>query len=213
MDVIPIMKLLAKLHLLAGKIWQRGLMYLYRPLFAAHGRNFRFGPYGTYTFQTIFVGDDVSLNERPILLAAESKIIIGNKVMFGPEVMILAGDHNTSILGSFMYDVTDKRPQDDRDVMIEDDVWIGSRAIVLKGVIIGRGSIVAAGTVVSRNVPPYAIVAGVPARVVKYRWDVDSILRHEEVLYPPQQRLSREALSAHQARPNSALASADRQGV
>jgi len=199
------MKLLANIHLLAGKIWQRGLMYLYRPLFAAHGRNFRFGPYGTYTFHTISVGDHVNLNQRPILLAAESKILIGNKVMFGPEVMILAGDHNTSVLGAFMYDVTEKRPQDDRDVIIEDDVWVGARAIILKGVTIGRGSIVAAGAVVSRNVPPYAIVAGVPARVVKYRWDIDTILRHEEMLYPPQRRLCRESLLASQARQDDRL--------
>lgn len=196
----PAISVLAKTHILALKIWQRGLMYLYRSLFAAHGKDFRFGPYGTYTFDTISVGDHVNLNQKPILLAAESKIIIGNKVMFGPEVMVLAGDHNTSVLGAFMRDVTEKRPQDDRDVIIEDDVWVGARAIILKGVTIGRGSIVAAGAVVPRDVPPYAIVAGVPARVVKYRWDIDTILRHEEMLYPPQRRLSRASLFESQAK-------------
>lgn len=59
-------------------------------------------------------------------------------------------------------------------VMIEDDVWIGTRAIILKGVIIGKGAIVAAGAVVTHDVPPRCIVAGVPAKVIKrnvtWRW-------------------------------------------
>jgi maltose O-acetyltransferase len=140
----------------------------------------------------------VNLGDRPILLASLSKIRIGNKVMFGPEVMILAGDHNTSVVGQFMYDVSWKRPEDDRDVTIDDDVWIGSRAIILRGVVVGRGAIVAAGAVVTKNVPPYSMVGGVPARVLKFRWDVDTILRHEEMLYPPERRYSRETLEKHQ---------------
>ena len=191
---------IAKLHLILCKIWQRGLMHFYRPLFASYGKGFRFDPYGCYTFGTIFVGDSVSLGDRPILLAAESKIYIGNKVMFGSEVMILAGDHNTSVVGEFMCNVKVKRPENNRDVIIEDDVWIGSRAIILKGVVIGRGCIVAAGAIVVESAPPYSIVGGVPARVLKFRWDVDTILQHEEKLYPPEKRLSRQALLAFRER-------------
>lgn len=192
------MALFARLHILVCKVWQRGLMYLYRPLFAAHGKNFRFGPYGVYSFRTIFVGDDVNLGWRPTLMAAKSKIVIGNKVMFGPEVMIVAGDHNTSVIGRFIFDVTEKRPEDDRDVIIEDDVWIGSRAIILKGLTIGRGAIIGAGAVVTKSVPPYAVAAGNPARVLKFRWDTDTILRHEAALYPPEKRLTRDVLKAIQ---------------
>ncbi len=93
----------------------------------------------------------------------------------------------------------EKRPGDDQPVVIEDDVWIGSDAILLKGVHLSRGCIVAAGAVVTKSVPPYAVVAGVPARVIKFRWDVDTILRHEQILYPPDSRLSRDALLRWQA--------------
>jgi acetyltransferase-like isoleucine patch superfamily enzyme len=78
---------------------------------------------------------------------------------------------------------SEKRPEDDRDVIIGDDVWIGARAIILHGVTIGRGSVVAAGAVVARDVPSYAIVGGVPARVIRYRWDPATIERHEALLY------------------------------
>ncbi len=179
-------------------------MYMYRPLFASYGKNFRFDPYGLYTFGTIRVGDDVNLGYRPIVSATESTITIGSKVMFGPEVVVLGGNHNMSVVGKFAFNVTEKLPQNDLDVIIEDDVWIGSRAIILHGVVIGRGAIVAAGAVVSRSVPPYAVAAGVPARVIKYRWDVDLIMQHEEILYPPQKRLSKETLlSSRQAKPGN----------
>lgn len=60
-------------------------------------------------------------------------------------------------------------------VVIENDVWIGANAMIMEGVTIGNGAVVAAGAVVTKNVPPYAIVAGVPAKIIKYRFDDDSI--------------------------------------
>ena len=122
--------------------------------------------------------------------AALSEIRIGNKVMFGSNVTIIGGDHNTSVMGAYMADTKTKRPEDDQAVIIEDDVWVGARATILKGVTIGRGAIVAAGAVVVRDVPPYTLVGGVPARVLKDRWTVEEILDHERRLYPADWRLS-----------------------
>lgn len=177
-------------------------MWAYRPLFASHGGNFRFDPDGFFSFGTITVGDDVSLGSRATLSAPRSSIRIGNKVIFGPEVAIHGGNHTTAYIGRFMADVrnAEKRPDDDQGVVIEDDVWVGTRALILDGVTVGRGAIVAAGAVVTKSVPPYAIVGGMPARVIRFRWGVDEILRHEEHLYPPGQRLSREELERWQAK-------------
>lgn len=126
--------------------------------------------------------------------------------MFGPHVTIIGGNHNTALVGRAMYDVTEKRERDDLDVTIEDDVWIGTRAIILSGVTVGRGAIVGAGAVVTRDVPPYAVVVGSPARIVRFRWDVESIQSHENALYPPEARIPRETLN--DARTNNSAAPA-----
>jgi len=189
-------RLAGAILLLCVRAWRRFRAFLLRSLFVSHGKDFLFDPDGTYSFGNIFVGDDVSLGQRPILLATRSQIKIGNHVMFGPEVTIRGGNHRIDLVGRFMKSVKDdeKRPEDDLGVVIEDDVWIGTRAIILHGVTIGRGAVVAAGAVVTRDVPPYAIVGGVPARIIRFRWDIDTILAQEKFLYPPEKRILREKL-------------------
>ncbi len=191
------MRLIAKVITVLPKLWNRLREYLLQPLFGSHGRNFRFDPDGTYSFNTIFVGDDVNLGLRPIILATRSQIRIGNHVMFGPEVTIRGGNHRIDLVGRFMISVSEeeKRLEDDLGVVIEDDVWIGTRAIILHGVTIGRGSVIAAGAVVTKDVPMYSIVGGVPARVIAMRFDIDSILEHETKIYLPHDRFSREELT------------------
>lgn len=167
-------------------------MYLLMPLFASHGVRFSFDPDGMYSFSTISVGNHVSLGARSTLIATRSRITIGNYVMFGLELAIRGGNHRTDLVGRFMTTVRDheKRPEDDLEVVIEDDVWIGTRATILHGVTVGRGSIVAAGAVVTKDVPRYSIVAGVPAQVIKYRWSLDVIAKHEESLYSEEGAIS-----------------------
>jgi acetyltransferase-like isoleucine patch superfamily enzyme len=104
-------------------------------------------------------------------------------VMMAPQVALVAGDHNISVVGCFMDEVEEKRPQDDQPIVIEEDVWLGMRAIVLKGVRIGRGTVVSAGSVVTQDVAPYSIVAGTPARLVRMRFNPEEIARHEALLY------------------------------
>lgn len=186
--------LFSRLIIICYKILLRLRMYAYLPLFKEYGSNFRFDPRGLYSFNNISVGDDVNLGYRPILLAAESQIVIGNKVMFGPEVVLVGGGHNTSVVGRYMFDVHEKRPDDDLGVILEDDIWIGARAIILRGVTIGRGSVIAAGSIVTKDVPPYAVVTGVPARVHKFRWGIKTIMNHESKLYKQNNRYSKSQL-------------------
>jgi len=92
---------------------------------------------------------------------------IGDDVMMGPEVVILRDGH--------AFDRTDvpMRLQENKigggKTLISNDVWIGTRAIIMPGVKIGTGAIIGAGAVVTKDVPDYAIVGGVPAKVLKYR--------------------------------------------
>jgi maltose O-acetyltransferase len=95
-------------------------------------------------------------------------VIIGNNVMMGPEVIILTINHKYDRLDISMLEQGHQPPE---PVIIADDVWIGTRAIILPGISIGRGAIIGAAAVVTKNVPEYAIVCGNPAKVVKYRTD------------------------------------------
>ena len=118
--------------------------------------------------QFISIGEHCLINHNNLLQAGKSKygsITIGNYVHTGVNVMIMAFNH-----GSYTRDIPTKE-QDylDAPIVIEDDVWIGAGAIILAGVTVGKGSIIAAGAVVNKDVPEYAIVGGVPAKVIKYR--------------------------------------------
>ena len=70
---------------------------------------------------------------------------------------------------------------------------------MLKGVKVGRGSIVAAGAVVTKSVPPYSIVAGVPAKLVRWRFSVEDVLAHEESLYSVEDRIDKDVLNSTRA--------------
>jgi acetyltransferase-like isoleucine patch superfamily enzyme len=93
------------------------------------------------------------------------EIAIGNDVMIGPKTIIWTRDHKFDDLSLPM----NTQGHAYKKVLIEDDVWIGAGAIILKGVRIAKGSIVAAGSVVTKDVEAYSIVAGNPARKIKMR--------------------------------------------
>lgn len=116
----------------------------------------------------VSVGSDVYIGPGCYFLTSNATIRIGSGVVFGPQVAIVTGDHNTAAAGR-MFDAREKRPSDDADVTIEDDVWIGFRATILKGVTVHVGAVVAAGAVVTRDVPGRHIVGGVPAKVLRVR--------------------------------------------
>jgi maltose O-acetyltransferase len=94
------------------------------------------------------------------------EISIGRDVMMGPDVIVLSHMHNYTDLTRPM---CTQGATEFKKVIIEDDVWIGIRVIIMPGVTIGHGSIIGAGSVVTKDVPAYAIVGGAPAGIIKYR--------------------------------------------
>jgi maltose O-acetyltransferase len=116
-----------------------------------------------YTGWEIEIGDDSSLG---IDCMIPYDLKVGKDVMMGPFVVIVGGGHQFSRtdIPMRLQGTTEYPP-----VRIEDDVWIGARAIILPGLKIGRGAIIGAGAVVTKDVPAYAICAGNPSQVIKYR--------------------------------------------
>lgn len=114
-------------------------------------------------------GDGISLGTNSnlgIRCRVRGPLEIGDNVMMGPDVEILTHAHkidSTEIEMIFQGDLPLRK------VRIGDDVWIGMRSIIMPGVTIGKGCVIGAASVVTKDVPPYSIVAGVPARVIKQR--------------------------------------------
>lgn len=158
-------------------------MYIMLPLFKEHGKNVMFFPVNSvFSYKTIVLGNDVYIGPGAVLSASVSGIIFGNKIQLGPNVTMMGGDHNTSVIGKYMFDVVEKLPENDAAIIIEDDVWIGTGAIILKGVRIGQGAIIAAGAVVNKDVPCYSIAGGIPAKVLKMRFTEEQITEHKKGL-------------------------------
>lgn len=134
-----------------------------------------------------------------------NKLVIGNfcSIASGVQFLVCA-DHAVDNISTFPFKVMALHSCKEEaiskgDIIVDDDVWIGQNAVILSGVHIGQGAVVAARAVVSKDVPPYAIVGGVPAKVIRYRFsqdmidelmkvdysklDVDLVKEHEDDLY------------------------------
>lgn len=173
------------IKLLIKRLYNKIYIPLYKKRMCHCGTNVSFSPCDSvFTYESLVVGDFVSIGYHADFVATRSKIIIGNHVVIGPHVSVRGGDHRFDIPGRFIDSIkdNDKLPENDADIVIEGDNWIGMNVTILKGVTIGFGSVVAAGSVVTRSVPPYTIVGGVPARVIKKRFNDESITIHDSLL-------------------------------
>jgi acetyltransferase-like isoleucine patch superfamily enzyme len=117
-----------------------------------------------YYPSNILVGDNVFIN-RGAMFMAPVPITIGNNALIGPYTMFNSSSHRYKSRGTLI----DHQGHRYGEIKIEDDVWIGGHACVLAGVTLGEGAVVGAGSVVTKSVPNYAVVAGVPARIIGER--------------------------------------------
>lgn len=134
--------------------------------------------------KNVIIGPNVYIGPRACLSAVNARIVFKGHTSVAEDLSIHTGNHGR-IIGIFHNEITEAtKPKGlDKEVIIEEDVWIGSRVTILMGVTVGRGATIAAGSVVTKDVPPYSIVGGVPAKVIKYYWTKEEIREHEEKIY------------------------------
>jgi len=114
------------------------------------------------------IGDNVGLNDRVWIAANKDingSITIGNNVIIGPNTILHSGNHRFDSLEIPIK----KQGYEFSKIVIEDDVWIAANVTILSGVHIGKGAIIAASSVVTKNVLPYSIMGGIPAKMISMR--------------------------------------------
>ena len=124
------------------------------------GKGTLFSAYGG----TIEIGNSFSCNTNCHINASiGGEVSMGKNILVGPNVVIRTANHNFNDKDKPM----NKQGHNYANIKVDDNVWIGANSVILGGVIIGKGSVIAAGAVVNKNVEPFTIVGGVPAKILK----------------------------------------------
>ncbi len=144
--------------------------------------------------KNVYMYEHSHIDGHAHILTTRARFVMGKWSGAAVGLTVITGDHH-HIPGKWSKTVgqLEKPAHLDRDVVVGEDVIISANVTLLAGVHIGRGAIIGAGAIVTKSVPPYAIAAGVPAKVVGFKFTPDEVRSHEEALYPADQRTDMEA--------------------
>jgi virginiamycin A acetyltransferase len=142
---------------------------------------------------SIFLYESTWIYEQSKFIMDGGKFIMRKNSGAAQGLTVITVNHPSEI-GMLFKDIVKNRIGQDKDVIVEEDVWIGANVTLLAGVKIGRGAVIGAGSVCRTKIPPYAIAIGNPAKVVGFRFRPDGILEHENSLYPESERLPEDLL-------------------
>lgn len=156
-------------------------------------------PINKFPISCVSVGKETYGGLYVLSFDKQHRLTIGSYCSIAPNVVfLLSADHYSNHISSFPFKVKilgeAVEGVSKGDIIVDDDVWIGYGATIMSGVHIGQGAIVAAGAVITKDVPPYTIVAGVPAKVVKYRFSQDLV---DELLRIDYSKLQKEDIEKH----------------
>ena len=163
-------------------------------------------PLNEFDFDRVTIGNGTYGGIQALISGENGLLKIGNFCSIGGGVVFaLSADHPLNYISTYPFrsNIIKKEGWTDAlskgDIVIDDDVWLGQNSIILSGVHIGQGAVIAAGAVIDKDMPPYAIVGGVPGKVIKYRFEPEmigellkvdfskldkaSICEHDEQLY------------------------------
>lgn len=163
--------------------------------------------YGYIDKRALLIRPDVCTCPSKVYIYEDTNIFAGAKFIISPKgengkfimkrksgsaqgLTIITGNHSTNIpIDRYMRDnILLRNGDEDKDVVIEEDCWLGANVTILAGVTVGRGSILGAGSVLRKSVPPYSIVFGNPAKVVSFVFTPEEIVKREKLLYKESER-------------------------
>ena len=145
--------------------------------------------------QDVYLENDLRIRQgTKMLISEDCKVFVKKFSVVGMNNMIIPNKH-VSTVGIPQFLLGSSRINDQiHDIIIEEDVWTGSNVTLMGDVTLGRGCICGACSLVTKSVPPYAVVAGSPAKIIAVKFSIEQIIEHEKILYSENERLSREYL-------------------
>ena len=194
MIIIKTLSIIIDLFVRAFNIKIRSLYYTSR--LGGCGKNVFIKKPNTYSnLHKIFMEDDTHIDYGMNFLSAGGKLIMKKGSGAAPGLTVVTGSHKREIGKPYKVGNTSHHDNDiEKDIIVGENVWIGTNVTLLCGSIIGRECILGAGTVCSSEIPPYAIVKGNPAKIVGFVFTPEEILEHEKILYPEEDRLAYDIL-------------------
>lgn len=152
-------------------------------------------PLQIYSPSSVYIEENVKITHGlKIINAPEEKVIIKKYSTIAADCTIITNNHRATVsIPQFLLTVSHINDKS-ADVIIEEDVWIGAGATIMAGVRVGRGSIIGTNSLVTKDVPPYAVVSGTPATIKKRTFSTPQIIEHEKHLYKEEERMSIEQL-------------------
>ena len=155
---------------------------------------YKIGYESTMKPENMYLDNYCRIQDHLNFISYKGKLKVKKYAAIGAGCIIIPGDHVPTV-GVPQYLAGNLHINDvDGEIIVGEDAWVGAGTILLSHCSIGRGAVVAAGAVVSKPVPPYAVVAGIPAKVIATRFTIDQILEHEAILYPQEERMTKEEL-------------------
>ena len=145
--------------------------------------------------QNVFMYDRTRIQGHSKIITFTGKFIMKKFSGAAPGLTVVTGNHTPTVGIPYFLLPLSRVNDKEQDVIVEEDVWLGANVTLLAGVTVGRGAVVGACTVVTKSVPPYAVVVGNPAKIIAAKFTLDEILKHESLIYPEEERYSREFIT------------------
>lgn len=142
----------------------------------------------------VFLYEDIHIREGLTIINGCGKVVIKKFTGIAPDCTIVTGNHTPTVGVPHRLGGPCHINDNEKGVTIDEGVWIGTRVTLLSGAHVGRGAVIGAQSLVNKEIPPYAVAVGSPAKVIASVFSIEQILEHERHLYNPEERFSREYL-------------------
>ena len=144
--------------------------------------------------ENVYMHDGTHLLSGAFIIAKGAKFIMKKNSGAAEGFTVITNTHPAYVGEWFMEKGSNNDFIEAKDIIVEEDVWIATNVTLLMGAHIGRGAVLGAGSVIRSKIPPYAMVVGNPAKIVGFKFTPEQVVKHEEALYPSEERLSLETL-------------------